>query len=114
MPIYEFLCQDCHHKFSILIRHSSTMSSITCPSCGVADIERLMSTFSYHRSVNTIYEESGEPSLLPKAEFYQDPRNIGRWTEKRFGELGLEMPKEIEKDIQIAREGESLKIEADS
>lgn len=114
MPIYEFLCHGCCHKFSVLIRQPSATPSIACPSCGVADIERLMSTFAYHRSVNTIHEESGEPTLLPKADFYQDPRNIGRWTEKRFRELGLEVPDEIKKDIQIAREGEPLEIEEDS
>jgi putative FmdB family regulatory protein len=114
MPIYEFLCHSCRHKFGVLVRQPSATSPIECPSCGAADIERLMSTFAYHRSVNTIYEESGEPTLLPKADFYQDPRNIGRWTEKRFSELGLEVPNKIKKDIQIAREGEPLKIEVDS
>jgi putative FmdB family regulatory protein len=114
MPIYEFQCQGCRHKFSVLVRQLSAPSSISCPSCGAIDIIRLMSTFAYHRSVKTIHEESGEPTLIPKADFYRDPRNIGRWTEKRFRELGLNIPDEIKKDIQIAREGEPPKLELDS
>jgi len=65
-----------------------------------------MSTFAYHRSVKDIHEEAGEPTLLPKPDFYKDPRNVGRWTEKRFKELGLDMPAEIKEEIQAAREGE--------
>jgi hypothetical protein len=65
-----------------------------------------MSTFAYHKSVGSIHEEAGEPSLLSKPDFYKDPRNIGRWTEKRFKEMGLDMPPELKEEIQAAREGE--------
>jgi len=114
MLIYEFLCHECLKRFSVLVRQPSGTSSIACPSCGVTDIERLMSTFSYHRSVKTIHEEFGQPTLIPSANFYKDPRNIGRWTEKRFKELGLDVPPEISREIQIAREGEPPRLELDS
>ncbi len=39
-------------------------------------------------------------------EYYKDPRNIGRWTEKRFQDMGQEMPDDIKQTIQAAREGE--------
>jgi len=65
-----------------------------------------MSAFAYHKSVEAIHEEAGEPTLLPKPDFYKDPRNVGRWTEKRFKELGLDMPTEIKEEIQATREGE--------
>ena len=44
--------------------------------------------------------------MFPGPEYYKDPRNIGRWTEKRFKEMGMEMPTEIKEEIQAAREGE--------
>ncbi len=105
MPIYEYKCQGCKKKFSVLILSKSGNMPV-CPDCGRNNVERLMSTFAHHRSVKDIHEESGEPTLIPKTEFYKDPRNIGRWTEKRFKELGLDVPDEIKHDIQIAREGE--------
>lgn len=113
MPIYEFLCEKCGKKFSILVRTSSATSSTVCPGCGGSNIERLMSTFAYHRSLKSVYEESGEPTLVPKTDFYKDPRNIGRWTEKRFKELGLDVPPEIKREIQTAREGEPPRRESD-
>lgn len=54
----------------------------------------------------TIWEDSGEPRRNARPDFYKDPRNIGRGTEKRFKELGLEMPAQIKEQIDAAREGE--------
>jgi putative FmdB family regulatory protein len=105
MPIYEYRCHRCMKKFSVLVL-SLSGTTPTCPDCGGNDLERVISTFAYHRSIKEIHEESGDPTLIPRADFYNDPRNIGRWTEKRFRELGLDVPNEIKRDIQIAREGE--------
>lgn len=113
MPIYEFLCEKCGKRFSILVRTSSVSPSTACPDCGGSGLKRLMSTFAYHRSVKSIHEESGEPTLVPRPGFYEDPRNIGRWTEKRFKELGLDIPSAIKRDIQEARDGELPKPESD-
>jgi len=56
--------------------------------------------------MKTVWEESGEPQRFSSPDYYKDPRNIGRWTEKRFKELGLDMPTQIKEQIQAAREGE--------
>lgn len=67
---------------------------------------RTVSTFALHKSINTIHEESGKPTMFPGPDYYKDPRNIGRWTEKKFQDMGMEMPAEIQQKIQAAREGE--------
>ena len=56
--------------------------------------------------MKTIHEESGEPTMHSPPEFYKDPRNIGRWTEKRFQDMGMELPDSVKETIQAAREGE--------
>ena len=67
---------------------------------------RLIGSFAYHKSVQTIHEESGPPTMHPGNDYYKDPRNIGRWAEKRFAEMGEEMPDSIKTMVQAAREGE--------
>jgi len=106
MPIYEFRCKGCDRKFSVLFRTYSASPSHNCPECGRGKIERVMSSFAYHRSANDVLEEAGEPTLTPRHDYYKDPRNVGRWTEKRFKQLGLDVPPEINRQIQAAREGE--------
>jgi putative FmdB family regulatory protein len=42
MPIYEYECRGCRHRFEQLIIHSTTPQ---CPSCKGQDLERLVSMF---------------------------------------------------------------------
>lgn len=105
MPIYEFLCQKCHMKFSVLVPKPTERVEVRCPDCDGSDLKRVVSTFSYHKSMKTIHEESGEPQA-PGTDYYKDPRNIGRWVEKKFQEMGVDMPEHIQNEIAAAREGE--------
>jgi putative FmdB family regulatory protein len=105
MPIYEFVCQDCHRRMSFLIRNISTSFVPNCSSCGNANLSRVISGFSYHKSLKTVWEESGEPTMHPGDDYYRDPRNIGRWVEKKFQDMGQEIPSQIQDKIQAAREG---------
>ena len=56
--------------------------------------------------MKTVWEESGEPTNVPSPDYYKDPRNIGRWVENKFQDMGMELPSEVQKTIQAAREGE--------
>ena len=105
MPVYEFFCPSCRKKSSFLVRSASSFEP-KCSTCGGTDVARVVSTFAHHRSLKTIYEESGEPGKFASPDYYKDPRNIGRWAEKKFQDMGMEMPGEIQQNIQAAREGE--------
>ena len=48
-------------------------------------------------------EYGSEPKRL---EDYKDPRQIGRWAERKFREQGMDVPEETRKMIDAAREGE--------
>ena len=105
MPIYEFICQNCHKRLSFLVRDISAPFAPKCSSCGDTNLSRVISGFAYHKSLKTVWEESGEPTMHPGEDYYKDPRNIGRWVEKRFQGMGQELPSQIHKKIQAAREG---------
>lgn len=107
MPIYEFLCHNCNTKSSVLVRSWSGPSLAKCPNCGASDLERVISSFAFHKSIETIYEETGDNELSP--DYYKDPRNIGRGVEKRFKESGIDVPPELQEEIQAARDGEMPK-----
>jgi putative FmdB family regulatory protein len=44
MPIYEYRCPSCDERFEELVRSSGPAGA--CPSCGTADVERLLSVFA--------------------------------------------------------------------
>ncbi len=105
MPIYEFVCHDCNRKQSFLVRNTSLTFTPRCSFCGSGDLSRAVSAFAYHKSLSTVWEESGEPTTRAGDDYYKDPRNIGRWAEKRFQDMGQEMPTQLQDKIQAAREG---------
>ena len=106
MPIYEFLCPRCHTVSSVLAKSVTAPVNTQCATCGNHNLVRTVSRFAYHKSTQTVWDESGEPQRSPGLDYYKDPRNIGRSTEKKFKEMGLDMPESIKTEIQAAREGE--------
>ena len=106
MPIYELRCKSCRKLTSVFTRSVSSPVQAVCSSCGSADMERAPSKFAYHRSEQQILDEYGVPDPARGPEQYRDPRQIGRWVEKRFDEMGMELPAEARKMIDAAREGE--------
>ena len=105
MPIYEFICEDCRKRMSLLIRDTSAPFVPECSSCGNVDLSRVISGFAYHKSLKTVWEENGNPTTHPSDDYYRDPRNIGRWAERKFQDMGQEIPSQIQEKIQAAREG---------
>jgi len=46
MPIYEYTCTACPHRFEILQRLGETGDGLTCPQCGHAHVSKQFSTFA--------------------------------------------------------------------
>lgn len=104
MPIYEYNCADCGRLTSVLVKTMSAEATAACSHCGGKKLSRTLSRFAYHKSAQRVLEEHGaEPRSL---EDYKDPRQIGRWAERKMDEYGIEMPKQAREMIDAAREGE--------
>ena len=46
MPLYEYRCEACDHRFEILQRLGETADGLECPQCGVQRLEKMFSTFA--------------------------------------------------------------------
>jgi putative FmdB family regulatory protein len=97
MPIYEFTCDDCKRLTSVFQRSMTAKLD-----CGSKKLSRAPSKFAYHGS-SARFDSGSEPRSL---EDYKDPRQIGRWAERKFDEYGMDMPKEARDMIDAARDGE--------
>ena len=53
MPIYEYTCNDCGSRFEKLVRRTSDVPGIECPSCGQKHLTQELSTFSAHANGST-------------------------------------------------------------
>ncbi|MFA5399393.1 MAG: zinc ribbon domain-containing protein [Dehalococcoidia bacterium] len=105
MPIYEYICHNCKKKVGIFMRLSALQQDPACPVCGGTGLRRIFSSFAVVKSTAQVHEESGEPGPGMSADYYKDPRNIGRSLENQFKNMNMEIPSEIRDSIDKAREG---------
>ena len=103
MPIYEYRCRTCGRLTSKFVRNIADEAAPACQHCG-GRTARALSRFAYHKSEQRVLEEYG--AMPQRAEDYKDPRQIGRWVEKKFDDYGMELPQEARDMIDAAREGE--------
>lgn len=106
MPIYELRCQACGRLTSVFTRSVNAPFEERCKHCASTDVRHAPARVAYHRSAQTVLEQYGTPDPGSGPDAYRDPRQIGRWVEKRFDDMGLELPQEARTMIDAAREGE--------
>ena len=46
MPLYEYACAECGHRFEILRRIGEGSDDLTCPRCDAERLEKQFSTFA--------------------------------------------------------------------
>ncbi|MPZ99329.1 MAG: hypothetical protein GEU80_08330 [Dehalococcoidia bacterium] len=107
MPIYEYRCGKCEHVSSVFVRSAHAEVKARCEHCGSTRMKRLMSRVARTKTDQDVLDELGVPGAGGRPEdAYKDPRQIGRWVEKRFEDYGMDVPEETRQMIDAARDGE--------
>jgi putative FmdB family regulatory protein len=107
MPIYEYRCAACGKVSSVLVRSARAKVEPRCEHCNSKRLTRLVSRVARVKTEQDVLDELGVPGAGGRPEdAYKDPRQIGRWVEKRFEEYGMDLPEETRTMIDAAREGE--------
>ncbi|HZQ69936.1 MAG TPA: zinc ribbon domain-containing protein [Terriglobales bacterium] len=45
MPVYDYLCNDCHKEFELVLTLSEHEKEVKCPHCGSKNIEQESTAF---------------------------------------------------------------------
>lgn len=106
MPIYEYACQDCHRKSSVLVLNPRNPSPATCRHCGSLKLERLLSRFAAPKSEEARLESLADPANLGEID-ENDPQSIARVMKKMGQEMG-ENVDDIEAMMDQADDGEGV------
>jgi len=106
MPIYEYSCARCRKIFSFLVRNTASHRAPKCPKCGKEGMVRAISTFRVGRSDESRIEKLADPTALSGID-ENDPRSIARWMKKMGGELGEDMPGDLNEMVDRLESGES-------
>ena len=89
MPIYEYRCNQCRKKVSILTLRISEKVDERCEHCGSTNLSRLASRFAMSRSEESRLDSLADPTNLAGLD-ESNPRSMARWMRKMGKEMGEE------------------------
>lgn len=108
MPIYEYRCNDCRRRVSVLWRSFSEVGTTTprCPVCDGSNLTRLISRVAVLKSEESRLEDLADPSSLADLD-ENDPKSIARWMRKMSREVGEDLGGEFDEVINRLESGQS-------
>ncbi len=92
MPVFEYRCNDCRKRFSLLFGVVEEKQSEKCPLCGSADVSRMISRFASLRSEDELMDAATDPSKIGDMD---DPAQIQSW----MRQMGREMGEDLDDDF---------------
>jgi putative FmdB family regulatory protein len=106
MPILEFICRRCAHRFSQLVGVTADARLDPCPRCGSTDLERAVSSFRRGRS-----EDDRMDEIADRVEAMGEPESPGemRGFVREMGKaMDDDMADEMEEMLEADAEGEDV------
>jgi len=101
MPIYEYECEGCRRRVSVLVRSLSGQVSPRCPRCGSAELRRLMSRFATVKSEDARLESLADPSQFGDID-ENDPKSMARFMKRMGQEMGEDMGDDLDEAMDEA------------
>ncbi len=99
MPLFEFRCEGCRRRFTLLVGMTAEQPQHACPRCGSGKIQKLVSRFAIARNEDDLLESITDPSSLGDPE---DPRAMADWMRKVSREMGEDMGDDFEELVEEA------------
>ena len=106
MPIYEYHCEGCRRRVSLLIKSISNPGAVRCPRCGSEALTRLLSRFATPKSEDARLESLADPTRLGDMD-ENDPQSLARWMKRMGKEMGEDLGEDFESAVDEAMEEEA-------
>src|SRR5689334_12059975 len=90
VPIYEYDCQGCRRRVSLLIRTLRGGEAPRCPRCGSSELSRLMSRFA------TVKSEDARLDAM------SDPGSVAQFVKKMGSEMGEDLGPDLDEAMDEA------------
>jgi putative FmdB family regulatory protein len=107
MPIYEYSCNDCGRRVSLLWRTFADAENrqAVCPRCGGTRLTRLISRVAVMRSEDSRLDELTDPGDMAGLD-ENDPKSLARFMRKMASEAGEELGPEFDEVVGRLEAGE--------
>jgi putative FmdB family regulatory protein len=107
MPVYDFRCEECKHRFEVFIPYAEYDHHQTvCPNCGSINIQRVIRKVRVSRGDEGRLASLADESDLDAID--SDPRALGRMMREMKNEVGADdLPAEFDEVVHRLEKGQS-------
>jgi putative FmdB family regulatory protein len=109
MPNYEYICDDCHQRFSLAIAYADYgRKKVSCPYCGSSRINRRIGRVRLVRSNGARmqqFKDLADPQSIDPLE--NEPREMGRRLRKLSEEIGEDISPQFNEVVERLESGQS-------
>ncbi len=88
MPLYEYTCDNCRKRFTVLVGMTAQADTEKCPHCGFHQATRRVSRFAKGRTEDQILDNLSDPSQMGDMD---DPQAMRRWAKEMGKEMGEDL-----------------------
>ena len=106
MPLYEYHCQTCRRRFTLLVRTFEPPHAPPCKYCHSPATERLVSRVALLRSDESRMQALADPSNLAGLD-ESDPVSMGRWMRRMGQAMGDDMGGGFDEMVERLEAGEA-------
>lgn len=102
MPLYEYTCDNCRKRFTVLVGMTAQLDTETCPHCGFAQATKRVSRFAKGRTEDDLLDSMSDPEQMGDMD---DPHAMRRWAKEMSKEMGEELGDDFDEYLEASEDG---------
>ncbi len=102
MPLYEYTCNDCRKRFTVLVGMTAQADGEKCPHCGHEQATKRVSRFAKGRTEDDLLGSLSEPDNMGDMD---DPKAMRRWAQEMGKEMGEDLGDDFDEYLEASEDG---------
>jgi len=103
MPLYEYTCDTCRKRYTLLVGMTAEAEIQTCPHCGSGQGTKRITRFARGRDEESLMEDLADPDKMGDMD---DPKAMRRWAKELGSEMGEDLGDDFDEYMDAAESGE--------
>jgi putative FmdB family regulatory protein len=103
MPLFEYTCNVCHKRYTVLVGMTAGGDSNVCPHCGSDQATKRVTRFARGRGDDDVMDDMAG---LDKIGDMDDPKAMRRWAKEMGKEMGEDLGDDFDEYMDAAESGE--------
>ncbi len=101
MPLFEYVCDQCGRRYSVLVGMTAQSDVQVCPHCGYDKATKRITRFARGRSDDALMDDLADPDKMGDLD---DPKAMRRWAKEMGREMGEDLGDDFDEYLDAAED----------